>query len=241
MGQASPASDLYALGATFLHLLTGRPPRDFMTQAGRIEVPDAIAGDPRLRGVIAQLLRALPLSVFNPRVTYALHCSQRQHFLRSRPSSTSLFPEELRTPVPRAITGPTAQLLDRVAPSTLELLDGSAKRTERGTLFEWASLVFFSVLTAGTLPIVFVSMARARRRRLRRFFQEGTPVVAQIINIQVEKIAFDATMARVSLPVRARRCAAPRHGPGAARHRGTLAARRPRSRLSAFQNTTTTA
>ena len=39
MGQASPASDLYALGATFLHLLTGRPPPEFMSTAGRLEVP----------------------------------------------------------------------------------------------------------------------------------------------------------------------------------------------------------
>ncbi|MGH7713557.1 MAG: serine/threonine-protein kinase, partial [Gemmatimonadaceae bacterium] len=39
MGQASPASDLYALAATFLHLITWRPPSDFMTDDARLDVP----------------------------------------------------------------------------------------------------------------------------------------------------------------------------------------------------------
>jgi hypothetical protein len=43
------------------------------------------------------------------------------------------------------------------------------------------------VLTAGVLPMVFISMARARRRRLRRFFRDGLPAVAEILNIQIEK------------------------------------------------------
>src|SRR6185369_12824465 len=64
MGQASAASDLYSLAATFLHLMTGRPPRDFMTPEGRIEVPDALPGDPRLRAIIARLLRPSPAERF---------------------------------------------------------------------------------------------------------------------------------------------------------------------------------
>ncbi|MCA9056719.1 MAG: serine/threonine protein kinase, partial [Planctomycetaceae bacterium] len=56
MGQASPASDLYAVGATLLHLVTGRPPSDFASSDGAIEVPEALPGGPVLRDVVARLL-----------------------------------------------------------------------------------------------------------------------------------------------------------------------------------------
>jgi hypothetical protein len=87
-------------------------------------------------------------------------------------------------------------MLDRAA--ALALMDGSAKRTDKPGLFDWAAMALFSVLTAGILPMVFISMARARRRRLRRFFQEGTAATAEVVSIQIEKTAFEATIARVS-------------------------------------------
>jgi hypothetical protein len=59
-------------------------------------------------------------------------------------------------------------------------------------------LIFFSVLTVGVLPIVFLAMARSRRRRLRRFFKEGTATTAEILNILEDKIPFDQRLARVS-------------------------------------------
>ncbi|HJQ66756.1 MAG TPA: serine/threonine-protein kinase, partial [Gemmatimonadales bacterium] len=64
MGQASPASDLYALGGTFLHLVTGRPPAEFMTEEGRIAVPPVLPGGEPLRGVIARLLEPSPARRF---------------------------------------------------------------------------------------------------------------------------------------------------------------------------------
>jgi hypothetical protein len=65
-------------------------------------------------------------------------------------------------------------------------------------LFDWVSLAFFSVLTAGILPVVFVSMARARRRRLRRFLKEGTPATATIHSIDEDKLPFEAKIAKVA-------------------------------------------
>jgi hypothetical protein len=88
--------------------------------------------------------------------------------------------------------------IDAVAPSALELMDGSAKPSDTPGVFDWASLVFFSVVTAGVLPIVFISMAHARRRRLLRFFRDGLPAVDEIISIQIEKTSFDSTIARVT-------------------------------------------
>src|SRR5688572_17595074 len=64
MGQATPASDLYAAAATFLHLLTGRAPRDFMNDEGRIQVPESLPGEARLRDVLARLLRPSPAERF---------------------------------------------------------------------------------------------------------------------------------------------------------------------------------
>jgi hypothetical protein len=199
MGQASPASDLYALGATFLHLLTGRPPRDFMTAAGSIEVPETSPNDARLRGVIARLLRSAPAERFQSatEVRTALLSPVAIPVVAARVLPAAV-PELLLAPVPRAFNAATARLLKEIAPGALELMDGSAKRTDRPGVFEWLSLGFFSLVTAGILPMVFISMARARRRRLRRFFEQGAPAAAEITSIQIEKTAFEATIARVS-------------------------------------------
>jgi serine/threonine protein kinase len=59
-GRAAPASDLYALGATLLHLVTGHPPSAFSYDAGRIEIPDDLPTDKPLAGLIESLLRPAP-------------------------------------------------------------------------------------------------------------------------------------------------------------------------------------
>jgi hypothetical protein len=50
----------------------------------------------------------------------------------------------------------------------------------------------------GIMPLILVSTARARRRRLRRFLMEGTPVVAEILELASEKGSFEGTMAKVT-------------------------------------------
>ena len=60
VGQGGPTSDLYALGATLLHLVTGRPPHEFPFDSGRIEVPDNLPIDPSLARLIEALLRPSP-------------------------------------------------------------------------------------------------------------------------------------------------------------------------------------
>jgi serine/threonine protein kinase len=45
-GRATPASDLYALGATLIHLLTGVAPADLPQQKGRIEFADRVRLNP---------------------------------------------------------------------------------------------------------------------------------------------------------------------------------------------------
>jgi serine/threonine protein kinase len=192
MGHASPASDLYALAATFLHLLTGRAPREFMNAEGRIEVPDRLPGDARLTPVIAKLLRPSPAARFSSARDARDAILSPVTALAHAPAVASL------PPAPREIEGPTAELLDRVAPSAWALMDTSAKPGEEVDAGDVLLLIFFSVLTAGVLPIVFLGMARSRRRRLRRFFRNGTPTTAEIVNILEDRIPFDQRLARVS-------------------------------------------
>lgn len=77
-------------------------------------------------------------------------------------------------------------------------LDGSAKRTDRVGVVDILSLVAVSVFTLGVLPVVFLSIARSRRRRVMRFLRDGVPTLAQIINIRLEESAFAEKIARVS-------------------------------------------
>jgi serine/threonine protein kinase len=203
MGQASPASDLYALGATFLHLLTGRPPRDFMTSEGRIEVPESLPGDPRLTPIVARMLRPSPTERFATArdVRQALLAPsgivQGTATLPSR--RDSIMPDMSRLgPAPRAIEGPAAEMLDRVAPTAWELMDTAAKPTDHVGIADVLSLLVFSIVTAGVLPLMFFGMARARRRRLRHFLREGRPGVAEVLSIRMEPTAFAQELARVS-------------------------------------------
>jgi hypothetical protein len=209
MGQASPASDLYALGATFLHLVTGRPPSDFMSEEGRLAVPAELPVDEPMRGVIAQLLEASPAR------RYSSARVARQALLASptRPpavpgtalvpaGSTALVTAESTSlstlePAPRQLSGLAAERYDRLAYSMWQMMEPTQSPDDAWGLVDVLAVVFFSTVTAGILPAVFLSVASARRRRLRRFFREGTPAAARIIEFRPEDIAFGAKLTRV--------------------------------------------
>jgi serine/threonine protein kinase len=79
-GQAGPASDLYSLGATLLHLVTGHHPSAFPFDSGRIEVPDDLPTDRAVANLIEALLRPAP---------------------RDRPASARAARDLLADPAPR--------------------------------------------------------------------------------------------------------------------------------------------
>jgi len=207
MGQATPASDLYAMAATFLHLLTGRAPREFMNDEGRIQVPETLPGEPRLRGVIERLLRPSPAERFASArdVRNALVGSAelvpatgaRTSVQRASPEMTALF---ALPPAPRELSGDTKQLMQWATPSTMRLLYASEKASagDDWGILDGLTLVFFSVITAGILPITYASMANNRRRRMKRFFRGGSPAVAEVIKTEIQGLPFDEKIARVT-------------------------------------------
>jgi len=212
MGQASPASDLYSLAATFLHLVTGRAPREFMSDEGRIRVPDALPGDQRLRGVIERLLRPSPSErhasardarnalvgggngvVIASQGAAAPRVGGGGRYLAMITKLVHELP-----PAPREIVGETKALLKRATPDALRLMTASEKADTEWELSGYLSLIFFSVITAGILPLVFWNMASARRRRMRRFFRDGVAGTAEILRIELEATSFDEKLARIN-------------------------------------------
>lgn len=207
MGQASPASDLYALGATFLHLLTGRPPPEFMTTAGRLEVPANLPCGEPMRGVLVRLLSPAQADRFqSARDVKGAMFGQSLAVVPVGPAPmpaesevgfarpTRADPIELG-PAPRT-REETAELLNTVAYTPWELMDTTSRGGDRGAT-DVIFFLFFSVLTVGILPAVFWGMARARRRRLKPFFIDGLQATARVRDMVTEKTAFDEKITRV--------------------------------------------
>jgi serine/threonine protein kinase len=209
MGQASPSSDLYAVGATMLHMLTGRAPREFMNGEGRIEVPAELPGGARLREVVARMLRSSPSERFASArdARQALLASDAMVLARGGTAITAqrargmqrrMITVELPDEAPRPLTGETKTHYLRCAHSMWDIMNESDKAAPDFSVSGFASVMFFSVVTAGILPMVFWNLAHDRRRRLKRFFKEGTLATAEILNIEATKLPFEVQGSKVS-------------------------------------------
>lgn len=95
VGQGGPTSDLYSLGATLLHLVTGRSPSDFPFDAGRIEVPENLPIEASLGRLIEALLRPAPRD--RPRTAEAARLVLTE---KPREKSTSLTAPRVMAPAP---------------------------------------------------------------------------------------------------------------------------------------------
>jgi serine/threonine protein kinase len=203
MGQASPASDLYALAATFLHVITGRTPPEFMSEAGRLEVPSSLPCGESVRAVLSRMLSPSPADRFrsardvrSAMLSGAVAPVASVSVMVQPPTSSALAPLDLGPPR-REITGEVWDLLQQVSHSTWQLMSPKEKPGTTWGLTDVLLAGFFSVVTAGILPAVFFSMARSRRRRFEEFLRDGTTGVARVLDIALEDVAFDVKLTRV--------------------------------------------
>jgi serine/threonine protein kinase len=202
MGQASPASDLYALAATFLHLLTGRMPADFLSGEGRIVVPpDLSCGEP-FRGVLARMLSPAPSDRFQSakaaRAALFGGGTASTAPVASTAAAVGIAPAALTTwePTPRAFHGATRDRYSTVAYNLWQLIDPESKHP-KPTLLDRGLVTFFSVLTIGILPMIVLSRVRSRRSRLKPFFINGLPARAAVLEMARETLEFGGKLVRV--------------------------------------------
>ena len=100
-------------------------------------------------------------------------------------------------PAPRELLGTVCMRFREVAYSPWQLMDPTTPPEERWGFTDVLGAIFFSVITAGILPMVFVSLAQSRKRRLRRFFRLGTPALAEIVDFRQEDVGFQVKLTRV--------------------------------------------
>jgi serine/threonine protein kinase len=207
MGQASPASDLYALAATFLHLLTGRAPPEFMSDAGRLEVPASLPGGDSFARVLMRMLAPAPTDRYRSarevRAALLGGASSSPAAVVVADASTSLAPSKAPLaplnlgPVPRPLVGEAQALLERTSHSMWDLMSPKEKPGAKWGFTDILLTVGFSLITAGVLPAVFFGVARNRRRRLREFIVHGTPATARVLDMGPDEIAFEIKGTRV--------------------------------------------
>jgi len=211
MGQATASSDLYALAATFLHLVTGSPPPMFLNPAGRIEVPEALSCQEPLRSVLARMLQPSPSdryqsarevrdSLFRapaaaptgPGVAVAVAQS-------SAPVRVpALGPPIALDPGPRVITGDLKKLYHRLAPGVLQTIDpDAARRGGRWRLIDMLVVGFFSAVSFGVLPLIYGVTVANRRNRVRPFLESGQLREAVILGMEIETSSLGTKEMRV--------------------------------------------
>ncbi len=204
MGQATPSSDLYALAATFIHLLTGRAPPEFLNAEGRIAVPESLPGGERLRLVLSRMLRLSPAERFQSArevrqalVESAEPAPPRVALTHTASNTRRAVAVVELPPVPRTIEGDTETLLRRLAPSAWRAMFSTRPLNEPISPGIAAVVLLGGVVTFGILPVVYLARARARRLRVSRFLEHGLPATAEIISIQDAKDDLGTKICRI--------------------------------------------
>lgn len=195
MGRVSPQSDLYALGATLLYVVTGREPTDFDFDSGRLSVPEAIELRPSLRRAIDAMLAPAPRD--RPRTAKEVRA-----ILLDSAAAPATPPSRALVPVRRggstAVMGGDAPRWVDVGPPPRDL-DGehadvyrnlvhafgdSTPPTAVSRFLRGSLLTLLGLVTLGVVPALYFGHVRARKRRYDHLFREGVRVDGHIVSLQ---------------------------------------------------------
>lgn len=194
MGRVSPQSDLYALGATLLYVVTGREPTDFDFDAGRLSVPEAIELRPSLRRAIDAMLAPAPRD--RPRTAKEVRGILLGVEAPAAASSRALV--HVRRGGPPAVMGgdaprwidvgppprdPHGELAD-VYRNLIEPLDDTRESTGLMRVLGRSLYVVLGVFTLGVVPAVYYAHVRKRRRRYDPVFRNGVRVDGTIVSVE---------------------------------------------------------
>jgi hypothetical protein len=196
LGQVGPTSDLYALGATLLHVLTGRPPTDFPFDSGRIEVPEDLPAPPALHRLVTALLEPAPK---NRPADVAKARAILLSDATAPATSTALVP--LHSGPPAVIGGDGPRFVDvgppprdpkgefadvyRLLVDPFNVLAKVRNPVARVALGGLAALgmVFIAAGTLGIVPILYYVDRGRRRREYAPIFREGKRAEGRLVHV----------------------------------------------------------
>jgi hypothetical protein len=195
MGRVSPQSDLYALGATLLYVVTGREPTDFDFDGGRLSVPESIDLRPSLRRAIDAMLAPAPRD--RPRTAKQV----RAVLLGATGESPPPGPSQALAPVrrgeltmgghdaPRWIDlgspprDPAGEFAD-VYHSLVQPLDTMQNASRIARAAATAGYVLLGIISIGIVPALYYSHVNNRKRRYEPLFRHGVQASGTIVSIQ---------------------------------------------------------
>jgi len=190
MGQASPASDLYAVGATLLHVITGRGPSEFATGDGVVEVPADLPGGPVLRGVLARLLAASASARYRSarEVRDALLAPSIGATEAPRSAALVRVQPSALAPGPRKIKGELKTRFERVVIGPMKMLYTSHRPAQPLSGTQRMLAVLLGFVTLGVVPLLYLVWHMTRRARARGFFECGIPASGRILQVQKSSV-----------------------------------------------------
>jgi serine/threonine protein kinase len=198
LGHVGATSDLYALGATLLEVVSGMPPHEFPFDNGRIEVPDDLPAEPRLTALIQALLepapRKRPASAAAARLIYE-NPQPKQLAVPVRAPTTAIAVMTGEGPRFVEIGPPPRDPEGEMADVYLDLIDPFAFfRLRRSAIARALATLGASVATLGVFPAWMWFYRHDRARRYRRLFIDGHAIVGRIIAVVVTERVVTATI-----------------------------------------------